>query len=212
MRSKDWIIGVDEVGRGPLAGPLYVCAFALPVRPPFLKEENLPPLRDSKKLSGSQRKRWVKYFSRARREGKVAWEIARIPNDVIDRIGISAATRRAATRAASALVRRVGVPRKILLDGSLYLDTARREILSGIPAETLIKGDERIPAIAAASIVAKERRDTYMRILDGMEPRYGFGTHKGYGTLAHRKALKRYGPSNLHRLTFIGNLARMRKS
>ncbi len=206
--KRKFIIGIDEVGRGACAGPLYVCAFALPVG--FrLGGGNLPPLRDSKRLSESQRKRWLVFFSRSRRAGKVAWAISRVSHETVDRIGIAEAARRAATRAAASLVRNIGRPRRIFLDGSLFFDGRYRKELRGVPAHTLVKGDERIPVIACASIVAKVRRDALMTRLAREFPRYGFDAHKGYGTLAHRRAVRRHGPSEIHRLTFIRGWVKM---
>ena len=121
------------------------------------------------------------------------------------------AARRATTRAASEAVRRAGRPVKILLDGGLSADK-RHAALKGIPQETLIKGDERIPAISCASIVAKERRDALMRRMHRKKyPHYGFDLHKGYGTSAHRKAVARRGPSEIHRLTFITQWVKMNR-
>lgn len=206
MKHK-FIIGIDEVGRGACAGPLYVCAFSLPLKL-SLKGVDLPPLRDSKKLSESQRKKWLAYFSRMRKEGKVAWAIARIAHHTIDRIGIAESTKRAATHAVVTLIKKEGRPQKILLDGALYVDK-RHTSLQGIQALTIIKGDERIPAISCASIVAKVRRDALMTRARKKHPGYGFDIHKGYGTEAHRRVVRRKGPSGIHRLTFIRGWAKI---
>ena len=200
MKGK-FIIGIDEVGRGACAGPLYVCAFALPQKFP-LKVNGLPPLRDSKQLSPRQREEWLSYFSRGRKEGKVAWAIARISHKEIDRKGMAYATKKAATRASEALVKKEGRPGLILLDGSLYVDS-NNPALKNIRAKTIIKGDEKIPAISCASIVAKVMRDSLMARSCKAYPGYGFERHKGYGTRAHRVAVSRRGPSAIHRLTFI---------
>lgn len=202
MATK-FIIGIDEVGRGAVAGPLYMCAFALPVNKLSLKGVSLPPLRDSKKLSHAQRAKWLSYFLKARKDGKITWTIASVSPKTIDRIGMAEAVRRATTRAASGVVKKVGRNVKILLDGGLYANK-KHPMLRGLAQETLIRGDERIPAISCASIVAKEKRDALMRRMHNIDyPDYGFNEHKGYGTEAHRRAVLCHGPSDIHRLTFI---------
>ena len=184
------LIGVDEVGRGCLAGPLTVGAILKKGR------VNLRGIKDSKKLSAKQREEWrerLKTYGVRRKAFSVA--IASVGPQVIDRIGISAAARLAVGRC----LKRLAIRRKpyaIMLDGSLY---APKTYLN---QESIIKGDEKIPLIAAASIFAKVWRDKKMARLSKKFPDYAMEIHKGYGTLAHRQAIKKHGLSEIHRRSF----------
>lgn len=201
----EWIVGIDEVGRGALAGPVVVAAAIVPRNLKF-EEKKLGPLRDSKKLSKKQREEWCLRF-KANKD--IAYVFARVYPRGIERMNISAAANLAANRA----LERLSVSQslkpgtKIFLDGGLFLGNgAQRK-----KAKTVIKGDEKITAIKIASIVAKVHRDRFMRRLAGQYPDYGFEVHKGYGTKVHQRAIKKYGPCEAHRLTFIGKSATMKR-
>ena len=185
-------IGIDEVGRGALAGPVVLAA-AVPECPVRWSHPILGRIRDSKKLTPRRREAWFAYLTA---HPAFRWRIARVGPGMIDRINIA----RAANLAAHRLVKRtVSSHRRafVWLDGGLILP-------GHIPHRTLVKGDERKPLIAAASIVAKVWRDRYMARLAREIPRYGFEIHKGYGTRYHRQMLKRHGPSAVHRQSFLG--------
>ncbi len=295
--TKNYVIGIDEVGRGPLAGPVTVAAVAAPVNVKF-KMQNAK-LRDSKRLSEHQREAWFRHL---KTNPLIMCAVSSVTPRVIDRINISRAANVAATRALRRLVTshwslatRVGeqdlnasrlsganltqiqgarsdvcpeaherqVPRpragmkmghirpplrgssemanffvapprssvplhlrrrslklahfrasqadsrsnpvlQVFLDGGLFVDSDSLAA-SGyrLVARTIVRGDERYRAIKLASIVAKVRRDRLMRRYHKKFPQYGFDRHKGYGTKAHYRALRKYGPSALHRLTFL---------
>jgi ribonuclease HII len=194
------IIGIDEVGRGALAGPIVVTALLMPERT-RLKHHILGNIRDSKKLSPRQREMWREWLIA---HPRFLFVTACVSVAVIDRIGISRAANRAALRAWKRLMAngkgRMGRKNcSVFLDGGLYLGNGGARHIG----KTIIRGDERIPAIAAASIVAKVWRDGLMRRLARKYPGYGLDVHKGYGTRAHRAAIARHGPSTSHRLTFL---------
>jgi ribonuclease HII len=199
-----WIIGIDEVGRGSLAGPVVVAAAALPKG--FVpRNRALGALRDSKKLSARQREGWLSCFGNPDNRARVAFAVSRVYPREIERRNISKAANIAAKRAFSRLVNRWGkkgarAAPAIFLDGGLFLGNG------GQPknAKTIIKGDEKIGAVKVASIVAKVHRDRFMVRLAKKYPGYGFDVHKGYGTKMHRRAIGRRGPCPAHRLTFIG--------
>lgn len=199
-----YLIGIDEVGRGPLAGPVVVAAVAIPSQ--FrVSRFSLRVLRDSKKLSEKQREAWFEYF---RTESRILYAIARVYPKTIDRINISEAANRAAFFAYQRLVRdnpKLHVSREILLDGGLYLKN-REESFQTYNAKTIIKGDEKHLPIMIASIIAKVTRDRYMDRLAKCYSGYGFEDHKGYGTKAHYRALRKLGPSPAHRRSFLGAL------
>lgn len=213
MQKKSFIIGIDEVGRGPLAGPVTVCGVIIPSKFDVRKMNGKNPLRDSKKLSQSQRESW---FSFVKKEKNVSYSLKSVSPSVIDRINITRSANRAATRVLEELYKKVKFDKShtcVYLDGGLYIERRTLEVL-GIPpryVKTVIKGDEKIPAISLASIVAKVSRDAHMRRLHMEYPKYGFDAHKGYGTEKHRKAIRRYGPSKVHRLTFIRNFYTIKK-
>ena len=199
-----FFVGIDEVGRGALAGPVLVVAAALPLGWRLRKNSAPGVLRDSKKLSVQARERWFAYV---RKEGKIIYAAARVSPRVIDRINISASANRAAHRAFGRLMKKAGLSQNrilVFLDGGLYLGNRdyQEKWFSG-RAKTIIRGDEKINAVKVASIIAKVTRDRYMKNLSTRYPGYSFGEHKGYGTGKHKKALKLLGPTEIHRSTFI---------
>ena len=195
---KRYVIGIDEVGRGPLAGPVVVAAVFIP-KNKKIRNKNLPPLRDSKRLSEKQREIWFDYLKR-----ETNFKTARITPPVIDRINITRAANLAASRALSRLMAGYRLPASranVFLDGGLFLNKRLAESCGS--AKTIIHGDKKIPIVALASIIAKVTRDRYMKKTGKKYPVYRFEEHKGYGTRNHYKALRKYGTSKLHRLTFI---------
>lgn len=189
-----YIIGVDEVGRGALAGPVTVAVALIPSKTNFKK------LKDSKKLSPAQREKWFKVF---KNDPKIRYVTAKIHPRKIEKINISKAANLAAFRAFIRLTTNYSLlptNYQVFLDGGLYLGNGKNRL----PAKTVIRGDQKIPAIKIASIIAKVSRDKLMTRLAKKHPKFGFEIHKGYGTRAHYAAIKKFGPSEIHRLTFLG--------
>lgn len=206
--KRNYVIGLDEVGRGSLAGPVTVAAFALPEKGfKFLRGT---PFRDSKRLTKSQRKEWFSYL---KTNPLITYTIAHVRQKTVDRINISAAANTAALRAYTRLIKRhnLGAPKAVWLDGGLYLGKthARTKTTVSVPflgkasVRVVTKGDQKIPSIQLASIVAKVTRDRLMTRLAKQYPAYGFEIHKGYGTVRHIRALRKHGASPIHRLTFL---------
>ena len=177
------ICGVDEAGRGPLAGP--VCAAAV-ILPDHLE---LPGLNDSKKLSDKKRRELFPLI----KEQAIAYGIGLASEKEIDEINILQATYLAMERALAQLEGKADLA---LIDGNRAKDF-------GLPVKTVVKGDSLSASIAAASILAKVTRDDMMEAYAGEYPGYGFEVHKGYGTKAHYAALTEKGPSPIHRMTFL---------
>ena len=177
------ICGVDEAGRGPLAGP--VCAAAV-ILPPHVE---LPGLNDSKKMTDKRRRELFPLI----KEKALAYGIAFASHEEIDKINILQATYLAMERAVAQLTLK---PDLLLIDGNRAKDF-------GIPAQTVVKGDSLSASIAAASVLAKVTRDDWMLEAAKEHSEYDFEIHKGYGTKAHYEALRRYGPSPIHRMTFL---------
>lgn len=181
------VAGIDEAGRGALAGPVAAAALIFPPNPDLFPQ--LSGVRDSKQMSAVQREDWA-----ARLPGlALAWGVGFASHQEIDELGIVPATRLAVQRALEALA---VCPEHLLVD---YLDLPA----CPLPQTALVKGDARSLSIAAASILAKTGRDARLRALDREYPGYGFAGHKGYGTAAHCAALARLGPCAIHRRTFI---------
>lgn len=178
------VCGVDEAGRGPLAGP--VCAAAV-ILPPDLEIEGL---NDSKKLTDKRRRALYDVIT----DQAIAYGIAFAREQEIDEINILQATFLAMRRAVEQLAIK---PDLALVDGN------REPDFGAIPIKTIIKGDSLSASIAAASILAKVTRDRYMEEQDKIYPQYGFALHKGYGTQAHYAALREFGACPLHRRTFL---------
>ena len=177
------ICGVDEAGRGPLAGPVCAAAVILP------RGLEISGLNDSKKLTDKRRRELMPII----KEQALAYGIAFASHEEIDEINILQATFLAMERALGQLKIR---PELALIDGNRQKDF-------GINVETVIKGDSRSANIAAASVLAKVTRDDYMEAMATEYPGYGFEIHKGYGTKAHYEALRNLGPSPIHRMTFL---------
>lgn len=185
-----YTIGIDEAGRGPLAGPVVVGA--VKIRKGARARAILRGIRDSKRLTSRQREAW---FSRLNNEQGIEWTVARVLPATIDRINISRAANLAARRAYHRLCPKFSLGQPILLDAGLKL-------AHHIPQRAIIRGDEKIPAIAAASIIAKIVRDKIMLGLHKKYPAYRFDLHKGYGTKLHRDRIRAYGISPVHRASF----------
>ena len=184
-------IGIDEVGRGALAGPVVLAAMRArgPVR---WRHPKLGPIRDSKRLTPRQRDVWFSYLAE---HPALEWRVAWLRPQTIDRINIAAATNRGARRLAERMLAD-GRRGFVWLDGGLALP-------GHIPHTSVIKGDERLPIVAAASIMAKVWRDRLMVRLARRFLDYGFERHKGYGTRFHYECLRRVGPSRMHRRSFL---------
>jgi ribonuclease HII len=179
-----YVAGIDEAGRGPLAGPVMAAAVILPAG------LSITGVDDSKKLTPYKRE---KLFEIIMAQALSVGVGSTSPSD-IDRINILQATRRAMLAAVQQLSPQ---PDYLLIDGISTIDSA-------VPQKTIIKGDSLSLSIAAASIIAKVARDRFMIEMDSSYPGYGFAGHKGYGSAAHLDAIRRLGPSPIHRLTFGG--------
>lgn len=181
------ICGIDEAGRGPLAGPVVVAAVIMP------KDSIIEGVNDSKKIS--EKKREILYEQIT--QEAISYGVGIISQNEIDEINILNATKKGLTTAIKQLSIK---PERILVDALTKIDTC------GIPYKSIIKGDAKSYSIAAASIIAKVTRDRIMREWDEIYPQYGFEKHKGYGTKAHIEAIKQYGLCPLHRLSFVKNI------
>ncbi len=184
LRSRGYerICGIDEAGRGPLAGPVAAGAVILP------PDCYIPGLDDSKKISASRRQELAEEI----KAKALAWEVQLIPNTKIDEINILRAASLAMEKALTGLN---SEPDYLLVDGEMTIN-------SSIPQEKVIDGDARINVIAAASILAKVTRDALMVKYHDQYPHYNFASNKGYGTAEHIAALEKHGPSPLHRQSF----------
>lgn len=186
------VVGVDEAGRGPLAGPVYAAAVALDLDDP--DDEWLELLDDSKKLSADRREEAYDLI----RERALAWAVTHRGHDVIDDINILQATLRAMEEAIDRVTTELAAPpARVFIDGN-------QRVRTNCPQMPLVKGDGRSYAIAAASILAKVARDREMLGHHEAWPHYRFDSNKGYGTREHREAIRRHGPCPIHRRTFGG--------
>lgn len=193
-QTPKFVIGIDEVGRGPIAGPVAVCALL------WKDRETLPPygIKDSKKLSPQKREEWFRQVQIWKRESRVTYAVSFVSAQTIDRIGITKSITRALVESLQKLeIEPENV--EVLLDGGLRAP-------HHFPLQkTIIRGDEKEPVIALASIVAKVLRDKMMERFALKYPLYGFEEHKGYGTHTHYRAIKKHGMSPLHRVSFLQN-------
>lgn len=187
QKGCEFVVGLDEVGRGPLAGPVVAGAVCI-------KRGGLLPfaenIRDSKKLSAKQREGWYKFLTE---QEEVKWGVGIISEKIIDQINILEATKLAMKRA---IVNLKIAPDYLLLDGNFLLEDLP------ISQKAVVRGDEKVISCAAASIVAKVTRDRLMQRYHQKFPQYGFDKHKGYGTKNHLVAIKKYGACPIHRQSF----------
>lgn len=186
--DKRFILGIDEAGRGPWAGPVYAAAFLLDLKnfnSSFFLENKI---RDSKTLSERQREKIVALFKKE----KLPFSVAHAGSKDIDHLGILNATKLAIYRTIKPFLKKAEL---ILIDGNMQFDLS-------LPYRSIIKGDQKSFCIAAASILAKTYRDQFLKKLDLDYPCYGFARHKGYGTKIHLSALKKYGPCPAHRFSY----------
>lgn len=181
-----YICGIDEAGRGPLAGPVVIASVIMP------EDSMIEGVNDSKKVS--EKKREILYDKIL--EEAISYGVAIIGQDEIDQINILNATKKGLTMSLKELTVK---PDLILVDALEHIDTL------GIPYEAIIKGDAKAYSIAAASIIAKVTRDRIMREWANVYPEYGFEVHKGYGTAKHISAIKEHGICQIHRKTFTKN-------
>ena len=180
------ICGIDEAGRGPLAGPVVVAGVIMP------QDSMIEGINDSKKVTEKRREKLYDVI----KEEAISYSIAVIDHHVIDDINILNATKQGVTEVVDGLDVK---PDLIIVDALTHINTR------GIPYEPIIKGDAKCYNIAAASILAKVTRDRIMRQWDEIYPQYGFASHKGYGTAKHIQAIKEYGICSIHRKSFVKN-------
>ena len=188
LRKKGfkYICGIDEAGRGPLAGPVVVASVIMP------ENSMIEGVNDSKKVSEKKREKLYDLIL----DEAISYGIGIVGQDEIDEINILNATKKGLTMSLQELTQK---PDLIIVDALSKINTL------GIPYESIIKGDAKCYSISAASIIAKVTRDRIMREWDKIYPQYGFINHKGYGTAKHIEAIKEYGPCQIHRRSFIKN-------
>lgn len=193
MSKIKFIIGIDEAGRGPLAGPVAVAAVVAKsnFKYQISNLKILGGIKDSKKLSAKKREKWYKILKR-----NFECHCVFISHKTIDKINIHKATLLGVEKVLKKFSKK---PDLVLLDGSLYAPKEYKQ-------KTIIKGDEKIPSISAASIIAKVLRDRKMVQIHKKFPHYDFDRHKGYGTKLHYKRIKKYGLIGAHRRSFCKNL------
>ena len=184
--GRSYIAGVDEVGRGPLAGPVVAAAVILP------RDFDVLGIDDSKKLSPKKREELFEVI----KAKALAWAVGWVGPERIDEINILEATKEAMTQAVQGLSLQ---PDHVLIDGNFTVRAL------ALPQTAIVKGDATSTSIAAASILAKVTRDRYMEEMDLVYPGYAFASNKGYGTKAHYDGLKAQGPTPIHRKTFISD-------
>lgn len=191
----NYTVGIDEAGRGPLAGPVAVGAVSIS---DGFNKNFFKSIKDSKKLSEIERELWYALALEAKKKGVLNFAVSLVSEKVIDRHGISYATRLGIKRALRSL--KIPATAQIFLDGGIF---APQEFNH---QRTIIRGDEKVPVVSLASIVAKVTRDRKMISLSSKFPGYDFDINKGYGTAGHRKAIQKYGPTAIHRTSFLGKL------
>ncbi len=191
-----FLVGIDEAGRGPLAGPVSVGAVVVP----YNKKHPLFKIaRDSKQISEQKREEIFKEIKKAEKAGTLGYAVSLVSAKIIDEKGIVPAVKTGIKRC----LKKLSIPpheSMILLDGSLYAPD------HFLYQETIIKGDSKVPIISLASIAAKVTRDRKMVRLAKLYPKFDFHIHKGYGTLHHRTLIKKFGPSEIHRRSFLRNI------
>ena len=187
-----YIVGIDEAGRGPLAGPVAVGVTKLKSN---FNKKLLRGIKDSKKLSEKNREVWFDTAREMRARGELEFAVSLISEKIIDKKGIVYAINLGIKRG----LNKLGVKD----DSEIFLDGGIKAPKNFSKQKTIIKGDEKIPVISLASVCAKVTRDRYMVNLSKKYPKYNFHIHKGYGTLMHRKLIKKHGPCAEHRMSFL---------
>ena len=200
MGKTKYLIGIDEAGRGPLAGPVAVgvITFQQTTNNKQQIKKILKGIRDSKKFSERQREEWYAKLKKLEKAGIIKTAVSLSGAKTIDERGIVTAIRRALARA----LKKLGIPPnscRVLLDGTLCAPALYKN------QKTIIRGDDTEPIISAASIIAKISRDRRMKRLAKKFPGYDFEIHKGYGTKKHYRAIKKHGLSKIHRRSFLQN-------
>jgi len=222
-----YIVGIDEVGRGPIAGPVAVCAFVIKdssfTTTPM--DKKLPKLKDSKKLSKKQREIWFNFLKKQKEKGNCDYAVSFVSSENIDKFGIAKCIQKALNKSLEMIEKQNCLnfcpcrPQYSGLSGenldnsveqssfvhqyNIFLDGGLHAPKEYINQETIIKGDELYPVISMASIIAKVTRDSVMTNYAKEYSEYGFEKHSGYGTKAHYDAIKKHGQTPLHRKTFI---------
>ena len=195
MYTMKYVVGIDEAGRGPLAGPVAVGAVSIPLN---FNKKFFKSIQDSKKLTASERELWFALATEARKRGELDFKVSLVSEKIIDKHGISYALRLGIKRCLAQL--------GLAEDSQIFLDGALKAPVQFKHQLTVIRGDEKIPVISLASICAKVIRDRKMVRLAKKFPKFDFDIHKGYGTLLHRRALEKYGSIGLHRQSFLKKL------
>jgi len=191
-KGYKYVVGIDEVGRGPLAGPVMASAVFISQKY-FKKAKKIKNVKDSKQLSKKKRK---EVFDEIMKDKNIKWGTGSVSEKIIDKINILQATKLAMIKAIKDLEKRNKIKVDyLILDGKMKLDI-------NIDQKSIIKGDDKIFSISMASIIAKVTRDELMIKYDKKYPQYNFKKHKGYGTKEHINNIKKYGISNIHRKSF----------
>lgn len=193
-----YVIGIDEVGRGPLAGPVTLCAFAVPQK--YIKNFDLFGSKDSKKLSEQKRELIATELKHLAKHEKCFFTIASSSASIIDEQGLGRAIQKAVAQVLKKLEETLMIHPGNM---DIYLDGGLRASIRYFRQHTIIYGDATVPVIACASILAKVHRDRLMNTYDREFPEYGFLNHKGYGTPEHYKAIKKHGITSIHRKLFL---------
>lgn len=194
----EYIVGIDEVGRGPIAGPVAVGAFLVAVKNLAKIRRIFKGVKESKQLAPTKREFWKNVIDQATRQGLCIYKITMVSAKTIDQKGISFAIKKALHGSLKSVIKSIPEDQvKILLDGGL------KAPVEFINQKTIIKGDEKEMLIALASIAAKVTRDSYMQRLAQKYPNYNFEIHKGYGTKGHYKVIKKLGVISEHRKYFL---------
>ncbi len=210
MKKVKVKIGIDEAGRGCLAGPVVVCAALIPIG--FKHPKYLPILRDSKIMSTTQREAWHSWITKEGEGQRISVFIASVTPHTIDKLNISRAANLAASKCLDRMLKiHKGIKADVILDGGLFLKDKiwQQQYLSSqlISIQTSSFADKQFPAVQIAAIMAKVTRDAYMKKIALKYKNFGFEKHKGYGTEAHIKAIRAMGPiAGLHRKTFLTRL------
>lgn len=204
----EYVIGIDEAGRGPLAGPVAVgvCCVHIQKYKEVLKDTKKIKNKDSKKLSHKEREEWFEIITKWQKEKKIHFQVSLIDSKIIDTKGISFAIRSGIEKSLKKVTDNFKEinPEEcmVLLDGSLHAP----EYFNN--QKTIIKGDEKEPIISLASICAKVMRDRYMQKMAKKYPEYKLEIHKGYGTVLHINLIKKHGISGMHRKSFCTNIVK----